>query len=193
MRPSRVEINLVALKHNLSVVKKWAGVDSKVMAVVKADAYGHGAVKVSRAIAEEGVDFLGVAFLEEACELQENGISAPIVILYPEAEERAVEAVKRGFHITLTDMEHYKAIRAGLNGTPQKINYFFKVESGMHRYGMPSDEVTETIAHREAYPDGSVMGITTNLADSTSRNSAMAQKQIAEFMSVMDTIKTFIQ
>jgi alanine racemase len=189
LRPSRVEINLGALKNNLAVVKKWAGAQSRVMAVVKADAYGHGAVKVSQAITEAGVDFLGVAFLEEACELQANGITAPIVILYPEAQDRAVEAVKQGFHITLTDMDQFKAIRASLNGTPRKINYFLKVESGMHRYGMPAEEVTDVVTHREAYPDGAVMGITTNLADSTSSNSDMAHKQVAEFMRVMDTIK----
>ena len=189
IRPSRVEIDLGALKNNLSVVKKWAGANSRVMAVVKADAYGHGAVKISQAIAGEGVDFLGVAFLEEACELQSNGITAPIVILYPEIEERAIEAVKRGFYITLTDMEQFQKIRGGLNGTPKAINYFLKVESGMHRYGMPIDEVTETVTHRDAFPNCNVMGITTNLADSTNADSVMAQKQVAEFMQVMNTIK----
>ena len=96
LRPSHIEIDLRALRNNLSVVKDWAGKHSRIMAVVKANAYGHGAVRVSETLSKEKVDFLGVALLEEARELRVSGIKTPIVILYPETEERSADAVRDG-------------------------------------------------------------------------------------------------
>jgi len=187
-RPSHIEIDLKALRNNLSVVKSWAGEKSKVMAVVKANAYGHGAVKVSEALSEEKVDFLGVAFLEEACELQDAGIKTPIVMLYPETDERSVEAVKRGFHITITGLDQYEAIRE-LVGKEAPINYFVKVESGMNRYGMNPDEVEAAVESKDTRSHSHLMGITTNLADSNGNNSLLAKRQVENFKHVMESIK----
>jgi alanine racemase len=158
------------------------------MAVVKADAYGHGAVEVSRVIAANGVDFLGVAFLEEASELQDARIKTPTVILYPETDDRAAEAVTRGFYITISDMKQFAALEA-LLGPKKTIKYFIKVESGMNRYGMAPDEVRDTISLKDSRPESAIMGITTNLADPVGRDSARAQKQIEKFMGIMNSIK----
>jgi alanine racemase len=192
LRPSHIEINLAALKNNIAVVKSWMGANSRLMAVVKADAYGHGAVKVSEVASQEGVDFLGVAFLEEACELQDAGIKTPIVMLYPESVERDVEAVSRGFHITIADLHQYEEINA-IVGHKYPIKYFIKVESGMNRYGMPPDEVKTVVEMRETYPDSQIMGITTNLADAMNRDSILAKKQVDNFMRVMESIKILSQ
>jgi alanine racemase len=187
IRPSHIEIDLRALRNNLSAVKRWAGTDSRIMAVVKANAYGHGAVPVSRTLSEEKVDFLGVALLEEACELEAAGIKTPIVILYPETEDRGAEAVKHGFHITVTGLEHYEAIKKLSGNHP--INYFVKVESGMNRYGMSPDQVRAAIEANDVRSDSHVVGLTTNLADANGDNSVLAHRQIDNFMQVMDSIK----
>jgi alanine racemase len=163
------------------------------MAVVKADAYGHGAVRVSRVAESEGVDFLGVAFLEEACELRDAGITAPIVILYPEEDGRAIEAINRGFHITVTETAQLERIRCGVASTGNPINYFVKVESGMNRYGMEAEEVLATVEDKGTRSGEQLLGITTNLADPLMRSAHLAGRQVENFMRVMHEIKQLSQ
>ncbi|MEJ2724981.1 MAG: alanine racemase [Deltaproteobacteria bacterium] len=81
LSPNRIEIDLSALVHNLDQVKRLVGTSTKIMGVVKSDAYGHGAVPVSRVLEAEGVHSLGVAHFHEALELREQGIGCPIVVL----------------------------------------------------------------------------------------------------------------
>ncbi len=185
-RPSRIEIDIKALKHNISVIKSWIGPKSTLMGVVKADAYGHGAVKISQAASEEGVDFLGVAFLEEAIELQEAGINTPKVILYPESIERSIEAVKRNIFITISNTAQYTTIKNGLNGNSNSIRYFIKAETGMNRYGMKSDEIEQNIVLHINSPTKELYGITTNLADPGMNNKILAEKQVRNFV---ETVK----
>jgi alanine racemase len=159
------------------------------MAVVKADAYGHGAVKVSEVASQEGVDFLGVALLEEACELQDAGIEIPTVILYPESDQRSAEAVTRGFYITVTETGQYYRLRELINDNNHPIRFFVKVETGMNRYGMPSKEVVERIRTRELALESSMQGITTNLADATNGSSELARGQVKSFLDIMESVR----
>jgi alanine racemase len=192
-RPSFIEIDLGALRNNISVVKSWAGEGTRIMAVVKADAYGHGAVKVSQVAESEGVDFLGVAFLEEACELQDAGIRAPIVILYPEDDDRSVEAARRGFHITVSEQAQLKRIGPGRDENGLPIKYFVKVESGMNRYGMHADDAIATVEEKGTRPGEELIGVTTNLADPLMGSAHLAARQVENFLQVMQTIKRLSQ
>ena len=83
IRPTYAKVNLAAIKHNIAVIKHNIGEASVFCAVVKADAYGHGAIMVSRAALEGGADWLAVALPEEAREQRQNGITAPILVLGP--------------------------------------------------------------------------------------------------------------
>jgi alanine racemase len=181
------------LKNNIAVAKSWAGPEARFMAVVKADAYGHGAVPVSRVAEAEGVDFLGVAFLEEAQELQRAGIRAPIVILYPEEDGRSAEAVRHGFYITVTDHNQLKRIKQLNGGNGGPVGYFLKVESGMHRYGMDAADIISVLDERQTYQDEQLLGVTTNLADPLMSSANLAQRQVDNFTAVMQTIKKFSQ
>lgn len=83
-RDTWAEVSLAAIQHNVSQYKKYIGLSVNLMAVVKADGYGHGAVPVARAALEAGADYLAVAILDEAIELREAGIIQPILVLgYP--------------------------------------------------------------------------------------------------------------
>jgi alanine racemase len=190
-RSSFVEIDLRALRNNISVVRTWSPEMARIMAVVKADAYGHGAVRVSQAAESEEVDFLGVALFEEACELQDAGIATPVVILYPEEDERSIEAVKRGFHITISNQEQLARIRELTNRLSFK--YFVKVESGMHRYGMAADDAIASARQKEGHEGEQMLGVMTNLADPFIRSEHLARKQFADFMRVMESIRRFSQ
>src|SRR3972149_6930811 len=92
--PCWAEISLSQLKENLGIVRRHVALERKILAVVKADAYGHGAVPVARALEQAGVDFLGVAAVSEGVELRQAGIRTPIIVLtgfFPGEEHELLE------------------------------------------------------------------------------------------------------
>ena len=190
-RPSRVDIDLGSLRHNLRKIRSWVGNKARLMAVVKADAYGHGAVKIAETAAAENVDFLGVALLEEANEITAAGIGKPIVILYPESPERSAEAVRRGYCITLSDADGLRQIRETLGPNSSSIKYFLNANTGMNRYGGKIDQTTLSNALGAKDNGSVVMGITTNLADSGKNRPDLAERQISDFMRIVQTAGRF--
>ncbi len=139
VRPTWVEVNLNSIKNNFLKIKKKVS-KSKVIGVVKADAYGHGAVEVSKVLERNGIDFLAVASLEEALLLRENGISrVPILVLgyiNPSAFE---EAAQKNIHITLFNMRFLEKLQNYTEKTP--LNVHINVDTGMGRIGVFPDEV----------------------------------------------------
>src|SRR5579859_5894981 len=104
VRPTRAEINLEAIRHNLRVVRKHAGA-ARVWAVLKADAYGHGAPAVARTLERARVDGFCVALLEEGIELREAGIAAPILVMGGHYGSAHDEVVARGLTPVVYDLD----------------------------------------------------------------------------------------
>ncbi len=180
-RPSRVEIDLGALRHNISEIKSRLKPSAKLMAVVKADAYGHGAPEISRTADMMGVDYLGVAFLEEADELRQAGVVAPISILYPESPERSVEAARRGYYLSFSSIDDVLRVKQAV--APEKIplRHFLTINSGMNRYGMDTSlENLDRIAEKGLPGDG-LIGFNTNLADPLKGKKTLSDKQVDKF------------
>ena len=164
MRPTRAEINLEALRHNLRVVGRHAG-GAGVWAVLKADAYGHGAPAVARTL-ERGVGAFCVALLEEAIELREAGIVAPILVMgghYGNAHE---EVIVRGLVPVVHDLEAIEAfarlVRSGAASGP--IDVHLKIDTGMARLGVTMKALPELAARLGAFPEVRVRGLMTHLA-----------------------------
>lgn len=141
LRPTRAEVSLAAVAHNLGVVRALVAEDRatppKVFGVVKADAYGHGVVPVARALESAGVDGLCVALVEEGIELRDAGLSLPILVmsgLYGDGLGRALDA-------RLTPVIHeasqVKALRAARDHAPVRVH--LKVDTGMGRLGITLD------------------------------------------------------
>jgi len=190
-RPAWIEIDLAALRHNIGVIKSRVNAETRMMAVVKADAYGHGAVEVSRAATEEGVDYLGVAFLEEANEIKDAGIETPVVILYPENIPRSLEAVKKGHIITVSDLRVLESIADELNDRLTPIRYFISVNTGMNRYGV---KFADEKSFFEAIPTGGnfeFLGFTTNLAGSNGGKKELSLRQEETFRALMKSAKQY--
>jgi alanine racemase len=141
-RPSRIHIDLKALVHNLGLARKAAG-KAQVMAVVKADAYGHGAAPVSRALERAGVGLFGVATLEEALELRKAGIQGRLLLLGPAESASIAEAAKARVELSfwnaayLHDAQRLLARHRGLPALGAHI----KVDTGMARLGFSPNEV----------------------------------------------------
>jgi alanine racemase len=165
VRPTRAEINLDAIRHNLRVVRKHAGA-ARVWAVLKADAYGHGAPAVARTLERARVDGFCVALLEEGIELREAGIGAPILVMgghYGAAHE---ELVARGLTPVVYDLEQVasfaRLVRSGLAAGP--IDVHLKVDTGMARLGVTARDLPAFAAALERFPEVRVRGLMTHLA-----------------------------
>jgi alanine racemase len=188
-RPAWIEIDLAALRHNIRVIKSKLDPDTKFMAVVKANAYGHGAVSVSEVACEEGVDYLGVALLEEADELRNAGIKTPVVILYPENISRSCEAVKKGYIITLSRPEILSRLGDILKGRENPIKYFLKINTGMNRYGIRPEaesKLFDSIATGNGFE---FLGFTTNLAGSNGGETSLSREQEEKFHNLMESAR----
>jgi alanine racemase len=157
-RPARARIDLDALRHNLRYAKALAE-PSRIVAVVKANAYGHGAVPVARALAGK-VDALGVACMEEAMELRDSGIRAPILLLEGVFSPDEIPAADR--HRLALVVHSLEQLGWVLEARPQRpLDCWLKVDTGMHRVGLdPSDLAGAYAALRQAPQVGSLVLMT---------------------------------
>src|SRR6476619_4712110 len=141
-RPTWVEIDLDAIGHNVEVLGRLVA-PAALMAVVKADAYGHGAVPVAQAALRAGAAALGVALVEEGVELRDAGIDAPILVLSEPATEAAPEVVARRLTpVVYTEAGIDVLAKAVADQGADPLDVHLKVDTGMHRVGAhPSDAV----------------------------------------------------
>ncbi len=183
VRPTRAEINLEALRHNLRVVKKHAG-SARVWAVLKADAYGHGAPAVARTLERDHrVDGFCVALLEEGVELREAGIVAPILVMgghYGNAHE---EVIARGLVPVVHDLGQVAAfarlVRLGIASGP--IDVHLKIDTGMARLGVPMNALPALATKLVDFPEIRVRGLMTHLACAEDADDAETSEQMSRF------------
>jgi alanine racemase len=140
VRPTYAEVDLGAIAHNVAAFKRLIA-PSRVCAVVKADAYGHGDVPVADTVLDAGADFLAVALVEEGARLREAGIEAPILILSEPAAGDAGDLARWHLTPTVYSLPFVEALAA--TGTHHYVH--LKVDTGMHRVGAPPDRVDELV------------------------------------------------
>ncbi len=140
--PNRVRIDRAALAHNMSQVRSLVSPATRIMGIVKSDAYGHGAVQVSQALAQSGVDSLGVAHLHEALELREHGVRLPIVVLCGvRTREDAEAAVERRLTPVIFDKASAEMLADACGRRRRKVSIQVKIDTGMGRLGISCSEV----------------------------------------------------
>ncbi|MCK4753856.1 MAG: alanine racemase, partial [Calditrichia bacterium] len=133
MGPTVAHISHTNLSHNIKLIREAVG-SRKIMAVVKANGYGHGDLEVSRTALEAGCEYLGVAFVEEGINLRQAGISQPILVFGAHHFEYLKSAIDNNLEITITSDEQITYLQ-NLNRTNQKIPIHLKVDTGMNRAG----------------------------------------------------------
>ncbi len=167
-RLSWLEIDLDALRGNLAVLRSVVGPGVRVEPVVKADAYGHGAVPVARALEAAGVDGLSVATLDEAIELRDAGITAPLLVLYPVPVAWLREAARRGIAVALGAgdgaAEALAAVRAATSAATPALDVHLEVETGLGRGGVLPREAAAAVLAVRATPGARLAGVWTHLA-----------------------------
>ena len=190
MRPTWVEINSESLKSNLNTVRNLINESVSILAVVKADAYGHGACEVSKILTGSGVNMLGVATTEEGIELREAGIREKIVILGGIMEED-IDSV---LHYDLTPTVYHLKLLEFLNNSSKKsdkvYNYHLKIDTGMNRLGIMPDQIDKYISCIGNLSNLKLEGVFTHLASAENVESDYTQKQIDRFTLTLDNIRS---
>lgn len=179
-----LEIDLAAIRHNYRIFRDRAAASTAVFAVVKADAYGHGAVDVARALVEEGADRLCVARVEEALELRHAGISAPLLVFAPPFEAQATAVPDGGIALTACDTAHLDAIAAAAGSSGRTLSVHMKVDVGMGRLGVRPEDALDFARAAAARPGISLEGVMTHFPCADSPPRSVTERQIADFLTV---------
>lgn len=192
------EISLPALRHNIEVLRKQVGPETKMAAVIKANAYGHGAPIIAKTALSAGVDYLAVARINEAIELRENGITAaPILILSFCMPQMTRALIKYNITQSIHDEWTAQMISAEAEKLGGKVRVHLKVDTGMGRVGFIPDallgdsgfgQALNAIKRIMRLPGLIVEGLFTHLADSDNPDTASSQEQIALFNQFLDLL-----
>lgn len=183
LRPTWVQIDLGAVADNIRFLRANLTGGARLMAVVKADAYGHGAVPVARAALMAGATALGVATCEEGIELREGGIDAPVLILGATSERAAPEVVRYGLTQTVFDAQAVRRLGEAAVRQQKEARVHLKVDSGMGRIGVRDARAMDAVV---AAADGAqgvaLTGVFTHFATAGTGDVAFVREQHARFM-----------
>ncbi len=186
-RPTWAEGDLGAIEYNYKQVRRLVGKNVRVMAVVKANAYGHGTVEVSQALESLAVDYLGVATTDEAMRLRDHGVKAPILILGPVLPAEVKHAVEKGVTLTLCSDEILKEIKeAAKSGIKAKVHV--EVDTGMGRIGVWHEEALDFIKRISAEKCLVLEGIYTHFS-AAGRDDFFTKYQIESFEKLLTDIE----
>lgn len=163
-RPTWAEIDLDALAENLGVIRRQVGPEVRIMAAVKADAYGHGAVRCSRRLEAEGVDWFGVALPEEGIELRTSGITKPILCLegFWSGQENA--CLQRELTPVVYRVDMIEALDRAARDRSMVADVHVKIDTGMGRLGVRGDDLAQFCEALSSFPNIRVDGLMTHLA-----------------------------
>jgi alanine racemase len=181
-RPTWAEIDLDALAANFLTVRRLVGSEVRVMAVVKADAYGHGAVGCARRLAAEGADWFGVALPEEGIELRRAGIAQPILCLEGFWEGQAGALIKHRLTPVIYRLDVAEAFDRAARAAGLVADVHIKFDTGMGRLGVRCEEAAEFACSIKKFAHLRVDGLMTHFAaaDEAARDS-FTMKQVARF------------
>lgn len=182
-------IDLDALRHNLTAIRQHINPASKLCVVVKANAYGHGAVEVSKVAVECGADFLAVATVEEGLELRRAGFSLPILILSLIPSRAAEVVVANDLIATVADIELAEKISAAATSLNKVAKVHLKLETGMGRIGIAPDRAVELAAQINHLLCVELEGMFSHFADADSSDRTFTKHQIEVFKSTADKIR----
>ncbi|MBO5401441.1 MAG: alanine racemase [Spirochaetaceae bacterium] len=192
MRATQAHINLDNLHENINIIKKYIKPGTKLCCAVKADGYGHGAVRVSVAALKAGASFLAVASISEGIELREAGIVAPILSLSLPLKDEIPSLIVHSITPLIFDTEFIDQLNEVAISMHRKIPVHLKIDTGMGRVGCSKEEAA-TLAKKIAFTEGLYLeGVCTHLACADSLledDIAYTKKQISNFSYAVEQIK----
>ncbi len=175
------EIDLDAVSHNLRLVRRIAG-NRPVIAVVKADAYGHGASEVSGRLVDDGTGYLAVAFTGEAIALREDGISAPILVLFDKSD--IPDFFEYGLIPVIHDLPSARRFSREAAKRKMRLDVHVKIDTGMGRLGLNSGDVLRELTAIAGLEYLRVRGLMSHFSDSDVTDLSYARKQLKGFTKI---------
>jgi alanine racemase len=193
------EVDLAAIAHNLHQVRRLAGPEPQLMAVVKADGYGHGALPVARTALENGADWLGVARLDEGIALRQAGIRAPILIFGYVPAARAGHLLDHDLTATIFSLEQARQLATLAATRRRRLPAHLKIDTGMGRLGLPSEQtdggqgslsgLAQVIAISRL-PGLAISGIYTHFAAADNPDQQTARRQFARYSALLAALQS---
>ncbi|MFT2787662.1 alanine racemase [Helicobacter pylori] len=188
-RASFVEVNTASLRHNFSAVKSIVPKDAHIMAVVKANAYGAGAIKASEIFLQEGANYLGVATLDEALELRSYFSKTPILILGYSPNSNASMLIDNDLSAMIFSLEQAEVFSQMALKSQKRLKIHLKIDTGMHRLGLePNFKSIEIIKKIRALKGLEVEGIFTHLSNADAKIKTHAKNQMKAFNAFLEQL-----
>ena len=179
-RPTRIRVDLDTLTFNLRSIRAHVGVP--VMAIVKANAYGHGLVPVAQHLQEQGVEQLGVAFVEEGIALRQAGITVPILVLGGIFGRQVAQFIAHDLEITVSSLDKLRQVEAAAEALGRKAVIHLKIDTGMERIGVHSYSARTFIEAAVASRWCVLKGLYSHLACADDPSSPMTLQQLERFL-----------
>ncbi len=180
LRPTWAEISLSAVRHNYARIRELAGA-RRVMAVVKADAYGHGAVPIAQCLAACGVDWFGVATVEEAVELRGAGIEQPILLLGGLYMSDPADLIHYRLVPTVSSTARLETYEECARRYRQPISFHLKIDTGLGRLGLPLDRLQHFLERYQQLEGLELTGVFTHLASAEDLVASQTDEQLSRF------------
>lgn len=188
-RPAWAEINLSAVKSNIQHIKSLLKPGTKFCAIVKADAYSHGAPVIAKVAQEMGADYIGVAIFDEAVTLRDAGVTLPILILGPTPDFFAKAVIANNFTATIFTKKQAESLSAAAVTMQREARVHIKIDTGMSRIGVMPDEAADFYAYVKSLPNIYVEGTFTHFATADSADKTGANKQFSEFSRALQAME----
>ncbi|GAA6956574.1 alanine racemase [Helicobacter pylori] len=188
-RASFVEVNSASLRHNFGAVKSIVPKDAHIMAVVKANAYGAGAIKASEIFLQEGANYLGVATLDEALELRSHFSKTPILILGYSPNANASMLIDNDLSAMIFSLEQAEVFSQMALKSQKRLKIHLKIDTGMHRLGLePNFKSIEIIKKIRALKGLEIEGIFTHLSNADAKIKTHAKNQMKAFNAFLEQL-----
>lgn len=181
IRPVWLEINLDAIAHNVRIIKQVVGKNTQIIAVVKANAYGHGAVEVSETLLENGVTMLGVGVIEEGIVLREAGIKAPILICGLTMNDQIEPLVMYNLTATVCKLKTIQTLSRIASKNKKRVRVHIKIDTGMGRLGIPSTDTLNFVKKINQMKNIEIEGIFTHFAATNEEDRNYTRKQFEKY------------
>lgn len=189
IRPVRLEIDLDNLTNNIREIRRHVGKDTLIMAVVKANAYGHGAEVCAKLFLENGADMLGISVLSEGISLRNSGIDAPIVLLSFTPSSQYKQLLEYDLTQSIYNYDDAKLLSDEAGKLDKKAKIHIKIDSGMNRIGfLPNETSIESIIKITKLPHIEVEGIYTHFSNADEADKSYTKKQFDKFKWVVDRL-----
>ncbi len=187
--PTYATVNLAALAHNLSCITRYLSPHCEILAIVKANAYGHGAVETAQALVRQGIGRFAVASLDEGIALRHAGINASIVVLGALFEQQIADLVANTLTPVISDGRILSSLTKAARSHQAPYPIHLKVETGMGRLGFSPEELLSLLDSSLVQRPLQVEGLMTHLADADGKDTAFTEQQLGVFRTVLEQVR----